>query len=129
MQNGIENKLKAIDSKIEALIMRLLKQGKSKELIISLAGKQLDDYIKTLGVEDILNRYSDSLVIEALSTVQGFGKLANTEQIIEAVGLSTQQLASTYRETILGYFQEWSDHGSGIGRGNDWIAWWSFWPR
>lgn len=105
MQSDIENKLKDLDSKIEALIIKLLKQNKSKELIISLANKELESYIMSQGLEEVLNRYSDSLVIEALSTVQGFTKLTNTEKIIESVGLSTEQLASTYRDTILGYFQ------------------------
>jgi len=83
----------------------LLAQGKSKEIIMSIVDKEIDNYIASLGINEIFKRYADELTIEALTTVQGIKKLAQTEAIIEAVGLSSEQLAATYRDTILGYFK------------------------
>lgn len=83
----------------------LLKQGKSKELILSIVNGEIDQYIVGLGLNKIADDYANRLLVDSLTKATGFSSLVATENIIQDVGLSTEQLVNTYRDTVLGYFQ------------------------
>lgn len=98
------NELSKIDQQITKTVEKLLKEGKSVDIILAIVNKDLDKYINALGVERLAQEYATSLLTEGLTTVKGFKKLAATEEIINAVGQNLQPLVETYKDTILGYF-------------------------
>ena len=98
------NELSKVDQQITKTVEKLLKEGKSVDIIVAIVNKDLDKYINALGVERLAQEYATSLLTEGLTTVKGFKKLSATEDIINAVGQNLEPIAATYRDTILGYF-------------------------